>query len=126
MAMELAPVTEVPAEHSASADHHKHPSHHEDVSDQGGCSHCPPGGGEHSKTCLTSSAAGCEIVPAFNFDGRQIKLKLKDLSQVAVMPAMPMEQATIPATALIPLSRVVPRKHTSEPSLNIRYCVFLI
>ncbi len=126
MAMELAPVTEIPSEHSASADHHKHSGHHDDVSDQADCGHCPPGGGEHSKHCSTSAAASCEAVPIPNAEGRSTKLKLKDLSHFPVLPAMPVEQAFFPVLAPLQFLAVERSKHASEPPLNIRYCVYLI
>lgn len=126
MAMELSPAKELNAEHSVSGNHNQHASHHEGNSEQSDCGHCPPGGGKHSKHCSTSAATGCEVAPIPNAEGRQTKLKLKDLSHFPVLPALPVEQTLFPAFAPLQFPAVERFKHTSEPSLNIRYCVYLI
>lgn len=126
MAMDMAPPMETADNHSPPADHHDHSIHNEDDSAQGGCDHCSTSDGAYSRTCLTNSASGCETLAAISHEGRQFKSKLKDLSQLVVMPALPMAQEFFPDITLLPLPGVEPDKHTREPTLNIRYCVFLI
>jgi len=128
MAMDMAPApaTEITENHSPPADHHDHSIHNEDDSAQDGCDHCSTSGGAYSRTCLTNSASGCESLAAISHEVRPLKSKLKDLSQLVVMPALPMAHEYFSDITLLPLPGVEPDKHTGEPTLNIRFCVFLI
>lgn len=126
MAMELSPGKEINAELSASADHSQHENHRGGSSDTADCGHCPPGGGEHSKHCSTSAATSCEVVPISGSEGRQTKFKLKDLSHMLLLPAMPVERSFFPAAGPVKFVTLDRLKHASELSLNIRYCVYLI
>lgn len=126
MAMESAPVTEIAADHSPSGAHHDHSTHHDDDSVQSGCDHCPTSSGTLNKPCVSNTVSGCETVSTIGLDVRQFKSKLKDLSQLAVLPAVPLEKEYSPDIVLLPPPGVDLIRHTGDPSLNIRYCVFLI
>jgi len=126
MAMGLSPGKQINTEFSGSADHGQHTNHHVGGSDTADCGHCPPGGGDHSKHCSTSAVASCEDVPIPNSESRHTKLKLEDLSHIPLLSAMPVRQLLVPAAGPLRFVAVDRLKHTSEPPLNIRYCVYLI
>ena len=118
MAMEAAPESFVDSVHAAHTDHASHSPDHD-------CDHCPPALSDHAKSCVSVTTSDCSSIPDYNYDGRNGLSKLKDVPTfVAVAePAIAFE-LVIPISSSPPLDCAAV-DHLNEPSLNIRFCVFL-
>lgn len=122
MAMETAPESLLAAEQAAQPGYAEHMSDRTESTD---CGHCPPGVERYAALCATGSAADCEIFPGYNVDGRQFKLKLKDVSQHLTVPTVEstLDFATPVSSLLLYDNKRL--RFAGEPPLNIRHCVFL-
>lgn len=118
MAMEAGGDPANDAIHVTHSDHASHSSDH-------GCDHCPPASHDHVTPCATSLSAGCSSVTQGSNDGRNGPAKPKDLPASAAIaePAPPID--FIVSSESPPAPDRVALKFTSEPPLNIQYCVFL-
>ena len=122
MAMEMTP--EVTPAHEPAA-HSGHAGHMSDETGSADCGHCPPAMNDHEVLCETGLAAGCEIFPGYNVDGRQFKQQLKDIPPPLLPSAIGCSPGfSIPVTLGSPqdLKRL---KFADDPPLIIRHCVFL-
>jgi hypothetical protein len=87
------------------------------------CGHCPDGSGcgQH----VSAAATDCGTSGDALADSRQGSNKLRDL-QPDLLPAIcgapPPVRASPPPAVLLPVAKAV---GPAEPSLNIRFCVFL-
>lgn len=123
MAMEMVPEVSLASEHAAPAGHIGHMA---DATESTHCGHCPPGAERHAALCETGSAAGCEIFPGYNVDGRQFKLKLKDVPLQLTLPIVENTLEFATPVMSLPLHDNKRLRFAGDPPLNIRHCVFLI
>ena len=119
MAMETVPDAPLAAEHAAPA------GHLADETESTDCGHCPPGDEHHAAPCGTGSAADCGIFPGYNVDGRQFKLKLKDVPMQLTLPIVENTLEFATPEMSLPLHDNKRLKFAGDPPLNIRHCVFL-
>lgn len=118
MAMEATPDSVMDSVHAAHSDHVVESPDHD-------CHHCPPALNDHARACASTGSVNCSSVPELNNDGRNGPAKLKDLPTYVTIAdtAMPFEFDVSPESP--PGRDYTALKYSSEPSLNIRYCVFL-
>jgi len=122
MAMEMVPDTPLASEHAV---HSGHAEHMADAPAATDCDHCPPGVDHQEVLCETGSASDCEIFPGYNFDGRQFKQQLKDVSPPLVLSTIESSLDFSVPVRLIPPHDNKRLKFAGDPPLNIRHCVFL-
>jgi hypothetical protein len=91
-----------------------------------GCDRCPPGASHVDSPCADGLNADCGAVFDYNADSRNLNLKLKykDVNQVAVLPEVARTFSVVERSPprLIPVNRL---RYRSGPSLSILNCVFL-
>jgi len=118
MAMEITPEPVVDSVHVAHTNHASHSPDHD-------CDHCPPASNDNAKSCMSAAGSDCGSIPDYNYDGRNGLSKLKDLPTfVAVAELAIAFEFVIPVSPSPPLDCAAV-DHLNEPSLNIRFCVFL-
>lgn len=123
MAMELAPDATIRAQ--GAHEPGGHPGHAADHEESSDCGHCPPLASHESGACLTGSASDCGVSPDYNIEKRSAKLKLKDLAEPLVLPDAPDFTTFVRTTHALASIDDGQLKSRRDPSLNIRYCVFL-
>lgn len=126
MAMELPQAVDQGLEHGGHGGQHM--AHMAKAEDSGrdGCGHCPPAGAtSHQAACAVSVVPGCDEVGRIDFDGRTVKLQLKDLPAFFVLiHAPPAQISPRPVLSSVPMTCVRAR-FIDGPSINLRNCVFL-
>jgi hypothetical protein len=117
-AMESIPEPDVVSAQSVHGDHANHAADHD-------CNHCPPVLSVHANACASATVADCGSISEYNYDGRSASAKLKDVPSDAgiSISAIPID-FNVPDSLPPPLNCAVP-DFSGEPSLNIRFCVFL-
>lgn len=122
MAMEMAPDAAPATEHAA---HSGHADHMSDETYKTDCGHCPTNMIDQEVLCETGTAAGCEVFPGYNVDGRQFEKQLKDFPPLLLVSAIEWSPDFSVPVALIPPQDHRRLKFAGDPPLNIRHCVFL-
>ena len=122
MAMEMVPDATLASEQAV---HSEHAEHMDDANESTDCGHCPPAIEHQEILCETGSASDCEIFPGYNVDGRQFKLKLKDLTPCLTLSTVENTLDFSTPVTLFPPQDYKRLKFAGDPPLNIRYCVFL-
>jgi hypothetical protein len=118
IAMESIPEPDVVSAQSVHEDHANHAADHN-------CDHCPPVLSVHANTCASAVTSDCGSIAEYNYEGRNASAKLKDLppdTGIAI-PANSID-FNVPDFSPPPLNCAAP-DFSGEPSLNIRFCVFL-
>lgn len=117
MAMEAPSGPVIESAHAAHSEHSSHVLEHD-------CDHCPLALSDDA-ACVSIVAADCSSVTDYNFDGRNGTSKLKEIPIFVAIAdiAMPFEFAK--QTTSLPSADCAALNYPNEPSLNIRFCVFL-